>query len=136
MSEVMLRNCFQIAENLKSIREDRMKVNLYQVAIKIQLINQWFRTLEDIASYRGYKTNLLELITSSWTLLNVQNTYFNLTHWNDLDKLSHVLLLKPLGNLVNVWFLVWLILSNKIYSEQISIDNFFTSFCLLTLRKS
>lgn len=65
MSEVMLRNCFQIAENLKSIREDRMKVNLYQVAIKIQLINQWFRSLEDIASYRGYKTNLLELITSS-----------------------------------------------------------------------
>ena len=136
MSEVMLRNCFQIAENLKSIREDRMKVNLYQVAIKIQLINQWFRTLEDIASYRGYKTNLIELITSSWTLLNVQNTYFNLTHGNDLDKLRHVLLLKPLGNLVNVWFLVWLILSNKIYCEQISIDNFFTSFCLLTLRKS
>lgn len=65
MSEVMLRNCFQIAENLKSIREDRMKVNLYQVVIKIQLINQCFRTLEEIASYRGYKTNLLELITSS-----------------------------------------------------------------------
>lgn len=65
MSEVMLRNCFQIAENLKSIREDRMKVNLYQVVIKIRLINQRIRTLEGIASYRGRKTNLLELITSS-----------------------------------------------------------------------
>lgn len=65
MSEVMLCNCFKIAENLKSIREDRMKVNLYQVVIKIRLINQRIRTLEGIASYRGRKTNLLELITSS-----------------------------------------------------------------------
>lgn len=65
MSEVVLLNCFKIAENLKSIREDRMKVNLYQVVIKIRLINQRIRTLEGIASYRGRKTNLLELITSS-----------------------------------------------------------------------
>ena len=55
MSEVMLLNCFKIAENLKSIREDRMKVNLYQVVIKIRLINQRIRTLEGIASYRGRK---------------------------------------------------------------------------------